>query len=183
MTWCSSIQKHYEEVWGLKASICFPVGGRLHELPLDFKVLRFDSSDSRGMRAYATCCMSQPDDVHPIELHMFSKVDAIEIPELLTVTAHFHRTAQPLNLGHTVFFGKPWLDKSPCQYGLISLPYLDGPSLEILNMSSKTVRFFWLIPVTKAEVEYKKLRGLEKLEERFEHAKVNYLDPIRESVV
>jgi len=42
---------------------------------------------------------------------------------------------------------------------------------------------FWLIPVTKAEVEYKKAFGLESLEQRFEAAQFDYTDPHRPSVV
>ncbi len=83
--------------------------------------------------------MSQPNDQRPIELHMFSPLEADEVVELLVVTAHYHRTAAPLGPGHTVNFGRPWLDASECKYGLVSLPYLDGPSLEDLEIASRPV--------------------------------------------
>ena len=44
------------------------------------------------------------------------------------------------------------------------------------------MKFLWLIPVTRAEVERKKELGLEALEERFEEAEFDYLDPHRPSV-
>ena len=127
--------------------------------------------------------MSEESDADPLELHLFSPIESAEHVELLTVTAHFHRTGGRLALGHTVNFGRPWLESSECTYGLISLPYLDGPTLEVLRLNSKTVRFLWLVPVTQREVEFKKRHGQEALETRLEAAKFNCLDPKRSSVV
>ena len=127
--------------------------------------------------------MSQPDDDAPLELHIFSPKNSGEPVELLVATAHYHRTGATLGLGHTVNFGKAWLDASQCEYGLISLPYLDGPSLENLELSDGgVVKCLWLIPVSKSEVEFKKANGLEALEERFDEAQFNYLDSTRAAV-
>jgi hypothetical protein len=101
--------------------------------------------------------------------------------ELLTIVAHYHRTGRPLGLGHTVNFGEPWLSGSACTRGLISLPYLDGEELEWLD--EPRVRFLWLIPITEAEVAFKIQHGLDALEERFEEAAFDYLDPLRASVI
>ncbi len=66
----------------------------------------------------------------------------------------------------------------------MSLPYLDGPRLENLELASgKTVKFYWLVPITPAEVSYKKKHGLEELELQFERANFHYSDPGRVSVV
>ena len=43
--------------------------------------------------------------------------------------------------------------------------------------------FYWLIPISESEVEYKKAHGVEALEIKFDEAKFNYLDPNRASVV
>jgi hypothetical protein len=48
--------------------------------------------------------------------------------------------------------------------------------------SGTIVDFLWLIPVTKPEIEFKKTRGLEALEKRFEACQLNYLDTNRVSV-
>ena len=127
--------------------------------------------------------MSQESDSEPIELHLFSPVESPAHVELLTAIAHYHRTAARLGVGHTVNFGRPWLPGSRCTHGLISLPYLDGPTLELLSGNDVTVRFLWLIPITPRELEFKKERGLDALERRFEEAEFRYLDPRRESVV
>lgn len=62
---------------------------------------------------------------------------------------------------------------------LLSLPYLDGPVLEKCQIDSKMIQFLWLLPITEAERNYKKHKGLEVLEQN----QLNYLDPFRESVV
>ena len=174
---------HYESCWAARGTEVPPPEGRRHELPADFTVLEFAPRDDRRMWTYATCCMSQPTDSRPLELHIFSPYQSAEPVEILTAVAHYHRTGSPLDLGHTVNFGKPWINESECEYGLISLPYLDGPKLENLTLPDGTVvKFYWLIPVTRQEVEYKKAHGLDALEERFEEAGFNYLDPHRPSV-
>jgi hypothetical protein len=127
--------------------------------------------------------MSQPIDNNPIELHMFSPHFSDEITELLVVTAHYHHTGSRLDLGHSINFGRPWLDNSNCRYCFISLPYLDGPSLENLSIGLSNVKFYWLIPVTASEVDYKKEYGVEALEERFDVAKFDYINPHRSSVI
>jgi hypothetical protein len=126
----------------------------------------------------------QHDDA-PIELHLFSPLSSDKHVELLTAIAHYHRTSARLGLGHTVNLGRSWLPGSSCNFGLISLPYLDGPTLEIMNHPDfkKPVRLLWLIPITKEELIFKKTHGLEALEERFEKTGFNYLDPHRSSVV
>jgi len=129
--------------------------------------------------------MSQPVDKKRLELHLFSPVQHEAHVELLTVIAHYHRTGNMLALGHTVNFGKPWFSGSSCDHGLISLPYLDGPSLEHLrtNNSEHDVQFLWLLPITKSERDYKKAHGIEALEQRFDDISVDYLNPTRQSVV
>jgi hypothetical protein len=86
-----------------------------------------------------------------------------------------------LGLGHTVNFGRPWLPGSRCSFGLVSIPYLDGPDLEVLRdpTSEREVLCLWLIPITAREVHFKKQRGLEALEDLFQTAGINYVDPHR----
>ena len=50
-------------------------------------------------------------------------------------------------------------------------------------MTTPTVRFLWLIPVTESEIQYKKRFGMEALEDQFEKTQFNFLDSLRESVV
>jgi hypothetical protein len=136
------------------------------------------------MWIYATVGMSGTYSGHLIELHLFSPTQQIESHvELLTVVAHYHLTRARLGLHHTVNFGRPWLPDSDCQHGLISLPYLDGEKMEIMNLKEKHIHCLWLIPITKKEIDFVLEKGLEALETAFESSKFNYLDPYRPSVV
>jgi len=183
MAYCASLTRHYQDFWSNRGhSFTWPTGPRW-ELPEDFTVLRFSPSPKRSAWTYATVCMSQEHDEARLELHLFSPVEAAEHVELLTAIAHYHRTGATLGVGHTVNFGRPWLPGSLCTHGLISLPYLDGPELEVLKLNGITVRFLWLIPVTKREVEFKKERGLVALEAEFEKVEFDYLNPHRRSVI
>jgi hypothetical protein len=183
MIYKETLISHYGAVWGRRGIEIHFTKGPVNELPKGFSVLEFAPYEGRDMWTYATCCMSEESDDVPIELHIFSPVRSEEVVELLTITAHYHRTGSKLGLGHSVNFGKPWLDNSGCEFGLISLPYLDGPELEDLSCGGKNIKFYWLIPIFRNEVEYKKENGLEKLEEKLEAVNFNYLDPKRGSVV
>src|SRR5262249_2003043 len=144
------------------------------------RVLEFAPTERRKMWTYATCCMSQPTDTTPIELHIFSSQKDVNLVELLTVVAYYHKTSSKIGLHHTVNFGRPWQDTSLCEYGFVSLPFLDGPDLENLYLpGNKTIKFYWLIPVTKSEVEFKSRYGIEALEQKFDSKNLDYLNPRR----
>jgi hypothetical protein len=182
--YAGAVEAHYASVWAPPEERLRWPEGPAGELPDDFCVLRVRRSDEAW--AYATRGMSQPGDDQRLELHLLVPVgsEAVadrSVAELLTAVAHYHRTGATLGLGHTVNFGRPWLPGSRCTHGLVSLPYLDGPALEWLEGTQ--TRFLWLVPVTRAEVEFKKRKGLDALEERFERQQFDYLDPQRPSVV
>lgn len=178
----ADIIKHYSEFWGGFTEHKFN-RGPINELPDNFKILKFAPTSKRNMWTYATCGMSARLDKNAIEIHIFSPVEYDFLIELLTIIAHYHITVGNLGVGHTVNFGCPWFEKSNSEYGLISLPYLDGPLLENLQISSRKIQFLWLIPITVSEVNYKKRNGLEALEQKFDEAYFNYLDPYRKSIV
>jgi hypothetical protein len=182
LIWEDAVEAHYRMAWGVEGEHRPFSGGPIHQLPVDFAIQRYAPQPGRDMWAYATCGMSQPNERNSLELHMFSPRASPEIEELLVVTAHFHRTSAALDLGHSVNFGRPWLRGSECEHGLISLPYLDGPSLENLQIGPDLVKCCWLVPITLAEVHYKQKSGLEALEQAFERDGLNYLDPHRASV-
>jgi hypothetical protein len=178
----AAITKHY----------CGIFGEQFRELTLPdseekmgpgFSVLEFCPNNERGYWAYGTCCMSQPDDRDDLELHMLSFWQNMANVELLSFAAYYHQTSARLGLGHTVNLGRPWTQQSNCDHGLISLPYPFGPKLEVLCLSEKHIHCLWLLPITLEERDFKAKYGLDALEQRFESAKLNYLDPTRKSVV
>ncbi len=181
-SYSNAIELHYVAAWSLPVDRVRLMDGNIAALPPEFQVLVVPRSPE--MTAYATRCMSQPDDPERLELYIVTRPsdEALsDVVEVLTSVAHYHRTGSPLALGHTVNLGRPWLPGSTCTHGLVSLPYLDGPGLEW--MEEPKVRFLWLIPITEAELAFKKLHGMEALEEKFEETRFDFLDPRRRSVV
>lgn len=182
MDYQESIIEHYKKNWNQEPNIHYWDRGPANKLPYDFRVLEFAPNKERDTWTYSTCCMSQEADKSRIELHMFSSHQCHELIELLTMAAYFHRTSEKLDLNHTIYFGKPLVKDSKCNYGFISLPYLDGPELENLNFANKVIKFYWLIPITEDEAKFKEKNGVDKLEELFEVKELNYLDNYRSSL-
>ena len=178
-----TIKGHYTSIWKAEPNIYLWESGPIEKLNFDFRVLEFAPTDDRKMWTYATCCMSTVQDEYPIELHIFSSKKDTSLVELLFTVAYYHKMHAKLNLHHTVNFGRSWQAGSVCCYGLISLPYLDGPDLQTLAIDDKTINFYWLIPITESELKYKKANGIEALEQEFEKKGINYLDQNRGSVV
>ena len=177
------IVNHYELIFKNKAQMYLYDKGPIQKLPFNFRILEFPPHVNRNMWTYATCCMSQVEDKHPIELHIFSSVRDEGLIELLTAATYYHRNTNKLGLNHTINFGRSWQNISKCTFGYISLPYLDGPSLETLMLDNNQIKFYWLIPVTEDEVKYKTKFGPEALEATFEEKGFDYINPERPGVV
>jgi hypothetical protein len=177
---------HYERLWGTHYSVQRLTGGPIQELGPDFRVIELPPHSSQSLWTYATVGMSLVPEAcegYGLELHLLAPAPAPAQVELLTVIAHYHITDEPLGWGHTVSFGRPWLPDSSCSYGLILLPYLDGPELAWMGEPRQSTRFLWLIPITEAERNYVGAHGVEALEIQFEAAQFDYLNPFRDSVV
>ena len=151
----AALLRHYESSWGPAAEVVHWTRGPVHELPQRFRVAVFPPRPGRSRWVYATVGMAALDDDEALELHLVSPRQADELVELLTAVAHYHRTGRRLGLHHTVNFGRPWLAGATCDFGLVSLPYLDGPNLEWLDDSGFRVRNLWLVPISEAERDFK----------------------------
>ena len=178
------VTQHYIDHWKNAPKTKVWDAEKINKKVNNFKVLEFSPTNKRNMWTYATCGMSTMEEKTPIELHIFSEKQDRSLIELLTVIAYYHR-GHHLGLSHTVNFGRPWQDNSKCEYGLISLPYLDGPSLENLYIPSydENIKFYWLIPINEDEVAFKKKNGIEALAAKFDETEFNYLNPYRDGVV
>ncbi len=182
--WPDVIQAHYQRAWSTIDMVhCLLDKEDIRPGMEGFSVLEIPPHGSMLLWTYATCGMSKPEDKAPLELHLYSRTQDEGHIELLTAIANYHITGAPLGLWHTVNFGRPWMPGSQCDYGFISLPYLDGPRLEVRELGPVTVRFLWLIPMTFAEREYKREHGAEALEALFDQGGFDYSDPARPSLV
>lgn len=104
--------------------------------------------------------------------------------ETLAMLACYHAdSGHFLDIGSSIAIGRGWLDQSDCEYLLVSLPYPYGPKLEMCMLDEKfIVRYLWLLPITKDENDYLKRYGVESLEQKFDEAEIDFLDPNRPSV-
>lgn len=177
------IISHYEKNWPLDNVYFITLeDGPMKSYNPHFTILVNPPTEKRKMWTYATIGMSDTKK-NPIEIHLFSKKENDDIAELLTIVAYYKLTENKIGLDDTVNFGKPLILNSTCEYGLISLPYLDGPKLENLKTENKEISFYWLIPITKKERDFRWEYGIDKLEELFETKDFNYLNPYRKSLV
>ncbi|TMV68151.1 suppressor of fused domain protein, partial [Thioclava sp. BHET1] len=177
------IEHHYGAFWSRCDGKHRLNKGPVADLPSDFYVALFKSRAPKYAWIYATCGMSRSEDKAPIELHLYSKEKNGGLVELLYTIAHFHITGCKLNLHHTVNFGRPWLLNSDADHGLVSLPYIDGPRLENGNINGQSVKFYWLLPITESERNFKSSNGVESLESLFDQLAIDPLDPSRKAVV
>lgn len=118
----AAIKDHYSCFWNSIGTEIRWTGGRFAELPPGFSVLEFPPSAKRPFWTYASCGMSVQADAPPLETFLLSERQDASIAELVTALAHYHVTGAYLGLSHTVNFGRPWLDDSTCDHGLLSLP-------------------------------------------------------------
>jgi len=179
-----SLLAHYENFFGIKGKKLVLNSGPTNKVDKEFRVLLFHPNKIHKFYIYCTLGMSiNRTDDNLIELFVFSPKKDKKLIELLTYCASFHRNDAPLNLYHTVNIGQPWIDKSICDHGYISLPYMVGKNLEIFSFEDKVIHCYWFIPITKGEREFKIENGSEELELLFERSQFNYLDPKRIDLV
>lgn len=180
----AELLKHYQRTWvgSDRFRELNPVGP-IHQSAPNFTILEIKPGRNRPLWSYATIGMGSGLGIEPLELHVFSHQQNPRWAEILPAIADYHRSGHPLSVGHTVNLGVPIMDGSDLSFGLISLPYLDGPELEEFQTKDGLVRCLWLIPISQAELDFKKRYGLEQLEQAFEKRVFDYADSFRKSVV
>ncbi|MCB2409865.1 suppressor of fused domain protein [Hymenobacter lucidus] len=184
MSYITKCKEHYARFFGPESTVRHLEAGPREKLHPTFFVLEFPPDQVHDFWIYSTVGMSlDREDTNLIELFIYSPQQDASLVELLTVCASYHRNVLPLNLHHTVNIGQPWLNNSTCDHAFISLPYLDGEELELLQHTEATTHCYWLIPITKSERDFKIEQGYEALEDLFEETRLDYLNPDRASLV
>ena len=179
-----SLQNHYNNYFGINGQKTIWEIDPHNKMHQEFFVLEFAPNKKHNMWTYCTVGMSlDREDEILIELFIFSPKKDRALIELLTIVASYHKNSAPLNLHHTFNIGQPWLDNSVCDYGFISLPYLDGEKLEIFEYENNVIHCFWIIPITDSEKNYKIKKGCEALEDLFEEKGIQYLNSARKSLI
>jgi hypothetical protein len=178
------LKQHYEDYFGICGQKHSLQNGGTEKSFSDFYVLEFKPNKIHEFWTYCSVGMSlEREDYNLIELFIFSPRQDLGQVELITVCADYHQNGLPLNLNHTINIGRPWIDNSECEYGFISLPYLDGSALELFEFKGRIFKCYWLIPITKKERNYKITHGSEALEQLFEETNFQYLNPQRKCLI
>lgn len=109
--------------------------------------------------------------------------DAQHVETLSIVTYYHATTGVKLDVGRVIDIGRPWIEGSVCDRLLVSLPYPYGPMLEwFMQGSRQSIRFLWLLPISPTEAQFARIHGVEILEQRFDDAAINAIDPRRPTV-
>lgn len=182
------LAKHIREHWPENAMNFFTweLGPIQVSLP-NFSVIRITPNNLHEPWVYishgAWEVDSEPD--YSMEFIITSPVEDPQHIETLAMVANFH--ADPVyqvHWGKSIDIGWAWLEGAKCNHLLVSLPYPFGPKLGTCDVSeSLKVRYFWLLPITKAENKFLNEAGLEFLEQKFDEVGIEYLDINRASVV
>ncbi|MGW4890871.1 suppressor of fused domain protein [Kitasatospora sp. NPDC004240] len=133
--------------------------------------------------AWAYVTAGCADEGKGLEFVMTAHVRDHRFVELMAMVASYHRGGRRLDLEHSMPIGEPWVPGSSCDHLLISLPYLHGPELEHCPLPDGRARVLWALPVTAAEIAYRRTHGHGALEELFDEAGIIPTDPFRASVV
>lgn len=151
----------------------------------DLRVLVVGPGPRGDSWAYVTagCWAPMQKNGHGLEFIMTAHVRDQRFIDLMAMIAYYHCEGHQLGLEHSMAIGEPWVPGSACDHLLISLPYLHGPDLEHCPLPSGHARILWALPVTAAEIEFRRREGHQALEQLFDEAEIIPTDPFRASVV
>ena len=182
------ILNHYREFWGSERvdEVHWTPGPMASRLP-DFHIAKVRPEEPGGMWTFATigAWRGTEDEDHGLEFVAVARSESASVMTHLGMTAYYQAgpLENRLGVGHTVPIGEGWIDGSPLDVLLVSLPYLWGPKLEHCQLPGRHIQVLWLIPITAAELAFQQTNGTEALEQRFEETSFDYLNPFRPSVV
>ncbi|MEU1305374.1 suppressor of fused domain protein [Streptomyces shenzhenensis] len=164
--------------------VAYDLGPERRQVAPDLRVLVVGPGPRSDSWSYVTagCWAAMEKYGHGLEFVMAAHVRDQRFIELMAMIAYYHCGGHQLDLEHTMPIGEPWLPGSTCDHLLISLPYLYGPGLDHCSVPGGHARILWTLPVTAAEIEFRKRHGHEALEQLFDEAEVIPTDPFRASV-
>lgn len=153
----------------------------------DFHIAKIRPEQPSGMWIFATigAWRGTADLDHGFEFIAVARSESASVLRHLAMTAYYQAgpPKNSLGVGHTVSIGEGWVDGSPLDALLVSLPYLWGPKLEHCLLPDRHIQVLWLIPISETERAYVRAHGADALEQRFEELSFDYLDPFRQPVI
>lgn len=166
----------------------YDLGDGRRGMARDLRILEVGPGPRGNLWTYVTvgCWARAHHQGHGLEFIMTAPVSDPRFADVLAMTAFYHcggPEPHRLDLGHSLPMGEPWTPGSTCEYLLVSLPYLHGPDLERCALPDGHARLLWLLPVTESEIAFRRKHGTEALEQLFDEAEINPVDPRRPAVV
>ncbi len=179
---------HVDNQWPENTKECFTWElGKIKEILPNFSVIRISPKSSNEPWVYLTqgAWEINSKDGFKSEFFIMCPYENPRHVETLAMLTSFHADPKHhLGIGSSVNVGRGWLEGSDCDHLLVSLPYPYGPDLEICKLDhDMTVKYLWLLPINHFENSYLKQNGLEALEQKFDEAEIDFLDPCRSSVI
>ncbi|MEU0898930.1 suppressor of fused domain protein [Streptomyces massasporeus] len=162
----------------------YGLGPERRQVAPDLRILVVGPGPRSDTWAYVTagCWAAVEKDGHGLEFVMTTHVRHQRFIKLTALIAYYHCGGHQLDLEHSMPIGDPWVPGSTCDHLLISLPCLHGPDLEHCAVPGGHARILWTLPVTTAEIEFRRRHGHEALEQLFDEAEIIPTDPFRASV-
>ncbi|WP_346009680.1 suppressor of fused domain protein [Streptomyces sp. SID1328] len=161
----------------------YDLGSDRREVVPDLRVLVVEPGPRSDSWAFVTagCWASMEKHGRGLEFVMTAHVRDQRFIELMAMIAYYHCGGHQLDLEHSMPIGEPWVPGSTCDHLLISLPHLHGPDLEHCPLPGGHARILWTLPVTTAEIEFRRRHGHEALEQLLDEAEIIPTDPFRAS--
>jgi hypothetical protein len=107
------------------------------------------------------------DEGYGLEFFVIAREPDDAAGRLVAMVAQLHGDPRyPLSLGQVLEIGHPWLADASCDHLLVCLPGPFGDEFEWLSTRERTVRFVWLLPITRSEAELARTRGPGPLQEK-----------------
>jgi len=124
------------------------------------------------------------DDGFGLEFALLAPAAEPLAAKLVAMVANLHADPRyPLSLGQVLEIGHPWLPGASADHLIVALPSTFGPEFEWLSDRERTVRFIWLLPITKSEADFARRRGLDALQEKLGAAQIDVAARVRASAV
>jgi hypothetical protein len=124
------------------------------------------------------------DDGYGLEFVLCAASAEPRAAQLVAMVANLHADPRyPMSLGQVLEIGHPWLPGASADHLIVALPSIFDPELEWLSDREHTIRFIWLVPITRGEAGFAKQHGLDALQSRLGAAKADLTAPTRPSVV
>jgi hypothetical protein len=124
------------------------------------------------------------DDGYGLEFVLCAAAAEPLAAKLVAMVANLHADPRyPMSLGQVLEIGHPWLPGASADHLVVALPGIFDPELEWLSDREHTIRFIWLVPITRREAEFAKQQGLDALQSRLGAAQADLTALTRPSVV